>query len=94
MSHEDSAISHPRDQDYLSLWVGKGSEVELQQALAYMVANLRKWEREEKAKAQSIIYDQEVILELLTFKHNTRLCSLPGLRQKETITATHAVDSF
>ena len=49
MSHEDSAISHPQDQDYLSLWVGKGgSEVELQQALAYMVANLRKWEREEK----------------------------------------------
>ena len=27
---------------------GKGSEVELQQALAYMVANLRKCEREEK----------------------------------------------
>ena len=26
----------------------KGSEVELQQALAYMVANLRKWEREVK----------------------------------------------
>ena len=42
VSHEDSAISHPRDQDYLSLWVGKGSEVELQKALAYMVANLRK----------------------------------------------------
>ena len=42
VSHGDSAISHPRDQDYLSLWVGKGSEVELQQALAYMVANLRK----------------------------------------------------
>ena len=34
VSHEDSAISHPRDQDYLSLWVGKGSEVELQQALS------------------------------------------------------------
>ena len=33
VSHEDSTISHPRDQDYLSLWVGKGSEVELQQAL-------------------------------------------------------------
>ena len=48
MSHGDKAISHPHDQDYLSLWVGKGSEVELQQALAYMVANLRKWEREEK----------------------------------------------
>ena len=42
VSHEDSAISHPRDQDYLSLKVGNGSEVELQQALAYMVANIRK----------------------------------------------------
>ena len=50
VSHEDSAISHPRDQDYLSLWVGKGSEVELQQALAYMVATIRKWEREEKQR--------------------------------------------
>ena len=48
VSHEDSAISHLRDQDYLSLWVGESSEVELQQALAYMVANLRKREREEK----------------------------------------------
>ena len=48
MSHEDSTISHPRDQDYLSLKVEKGFEVELQQALAYMVANLRKREREEK----------------------------------------------
>ena len=48
MSHGDSAISHPRDQVYLSLKVGKGSEVELQQALAYLVANLRKREREEK----------------------------------------------
>ena len=34
VSHEDSAISQPRDQDYLSLWGGKGSEVELQQALS------------------------------------------------------------
>ena len=34
VSHEDPAISHLRDQDYLSLWVGKGSEVELQQALS------------------------------------------------------------
>ena len=42
VSHGDSAISHPRDQDYLNLWVGKGSEVELQQVLAYMVDNLRK----------------------------------------------------
>ena len=48
VSHGDSTISHPRDQDYLSLKVGQGSEVELRQALAYMVANLRKWEREEK----------------------------------------------
>ena len=50
VSHEDSAISHPRDQDYLSLWVGKGSEVELQQALSNMVANIRKREREEKRR--------------------------------------------
>ena len=50
VSHEDSAISHPRDQDYLSLRVGKGSGVELQQALAYMVANIRKREREEKQR--------------------------------------------
>ena len=34
VSHEDSTISHPQDQDYLSLWVGEGSEVELQQALS------------------------------------------------------------
>ena len=43
VSHGDSAISHPRDQDYLSLKVGKGSEVELQQSIKHkMVANLRK----------------------------------------------------
>ena len=50
VSHGDSAISHLRDQDYLSLKVRKGSEVELQQALACMVANLRKREREEKQR--------------------------------------------
>ena len=50
VSHGDSGISHPGDQDYLSLRVGKGSEVELQQALAYMVANLRKREREERKR--------------------------------------------
>ena len=95
MSHGDSTISQPHDQDYLSLRDRKrGSEVELQQALAYMVANLRKWEQEEKAKHVREIYDQEVILELLTFKHNTRPCSLPGLRWKETIMATHAIDPF
>ena len=54
MSHEDSAISHPRDQDYLSLWVGKGSEVELQQALAYMEANIRKWEREKQHMVEKL----------------------------------------
>ena len=32
VSQGDSVISHPRDQDYLSLKVGQGSEVELQQA--------------------------------------------------------------
>ena len=28
------------------------------------------------------------------FKHNPRPCSLPGLRRKETVAATHAVDPF
>ena len=51
MSHGDSAISHPRDQDYLSLWVGKRYEVELQQALAYMVANLYAKESEKRSNA-------------------------------------------
>ena len=53
MSHGDSAISHPHDQDYLSLWVGKGSEVELQQALAYMVANL--FAKESRKRRQNAI---------------------------------------
>ena len=39
--------------------------------LAYMVANIDKREREEKAKAWSRTYDQEVILEQPTFKHNS-----------------------
>ena len=73
MSHGDSTISHPRDQVYLSLKVGKGSEVELQQALAYMVANIRKREREEKqCNGREARSDQEVTLKLLTFKHNSR----------------------
>ncbi len=62
VSHEDSAISDPRDQDYLSLWVGKGSEVELQQALAYMVPNLRKREREER---------QSTVEKLITIKKSS-----------------------
>ena len=47
-----------------------------------------------KMRSYATIVKLEVILKLLTFKHNTRLCSLPGLRQKETITATHAIDAF
>ena len=94
MSHGDSAISHPRDQDYLSLWVGKRYEVELQQALAYMVANIRKREREEKEKARSNNYDQEVILEQPTSSITPTPCSLLRLRREETITATHTVDVF
>ena len=68
--------------------------MELQQALAYMVANLRKREREEKAKARSNNYDQEVILEQPTSNNTPTPCSLPGLRRKETITVTHADDVF
>ena len=36
MSHKDSTISHLRDQDYLSLRVGQGSEVELQQSTKHI----------------------------------------------------------
>ena len=62
--------------------------------LAYMVANIRKWEREEKAKARSNIYDQEVILEQPTSSITPTPCSLPELRREETIMVTHAVDAF
>ena len=47
-------------------------------------------ERESYATVEKL----EVILKLLTFKHNPKPCSLPGLRREETITATHAVDAF
>ena len=50
VSHEDSAISHPRDQDYLSLWEGWSNEVELQQVTSIYGGYNRKREREEKAK--------------------------------------------
>ena len=68
--------------------------MELQQALAYMVANIHKREREEKEKARSNNYDQEVILEQPTSSITPTPCSLSGLRRKETITVTHAVDAF
>ena len=72
VSHEDSAISHPHDQDYLSLRVGKGSEVELQQALAiWWLTYANESEKRSNAWSRSK-KDQEVILKLLTFKHNTR----------------------
>ena len=41
----------------------KGMRWSCSKRLAYLVANIRKWEREEKAKARSNNYDQEVILE-------------------------------
>ena len=59
-----------------------------------MVANIRKREREEKAKHVREIYDQEVILEQPTSSITPTPCSLPGLRREETITVTHAVGAF
>ena len=65
-------------------------DVELQQA-----TSIFGWlEREEKAKAWSNNYDQEVILEQPTSNITPTPCSLPGLRREETITVTHAVVSF
>ena len=55
---------------------------------------MQKGARREAKHGREANSDQEVILKLLTFEHNTRPRSLPGLRRKETITATHVVDSF
>src|SRR3954469_23669079 len=95
VSHGDSAISHPRDQDYLSLKVGKGvCEVELQQATSIWWLR-RKREREEKAKhGREARSDQEVILKRPTSDITPTPYSLPGPRREETITVTHAVDVF
>ena len=59
-----------------------------------MVANIRKREREEKAKHVREIYDQEVILKQPTSNITPTPCSLLGLRREETITVTHAVGAF
>ena len=53
-----------------------------------------KSEKRSKQNGREARSDQEVILKLLTFKHNPKPCSLPGLRRQETITATHVVDAF
>ena len=68
----------------------KGMMWSCSKRLAYIVANIHKWEREEEAKARSMDYDQEVILEQPTIKHNTRPCSLPGLRWKENTVSCYA----
>ena len=60
-----------------------------------MVANIfAKREREEKAKARSKNYDQEVILEQPTSNITPTPCSLPGLRREETTTVAHTVGAF
>ena len=65
--------------------------MELKQALAYMVAT---YANKSEKRSNATVEKLEVILKLLTIRHNTRPCSLPGLRRKETIMATHAVDVF
>ena len=72
----------------------KGKRWSCSKRLAYMVANIRKWEREEKAKHGRENYDQEVILEQPTSSITPTACSLPGPRREETITVTHVVDVF
>ena len=72
----------------------KVCEVELQQALAYMVAKLTQKIGRREGKARSRNYDQEVILDYLRSSISPTPCSLPGLRRKGTITVTHAVDAF
>ena len=72
----------------------KGMRWSCSKRLAYMVANISKREREEKAKARSNNYDQEVILEQPTSTITPTPCSLPGPRREETIMAPHAVDEY
>ena len=95
MSHEDSAIPLP--------WVsrlaklkgkgrGKGGEVAAATKQVWWLTYAN--ESEKTSKARTRIYDQEVILEQLTSNITPTPCSLPGLRRKETITVTHAVDVF
>ena len=62
--------------------------------LAYMMANLFTKRARREGKARTKNYDQEVILEQPTPSITPTPCSLPGLRRKETITVTHAVDAF
>ncbi len=57
VSHGDSAISHPRDQDYLSLWVRKkGMRWSCSKRLAYMVANLFAKESEKRRQSTSRLF--------------------------------------
>ena len=58
VSHEDSAISHPRDQDYLSLWVGKGMRWSCSKRLAYLVAKHTQMRARREGKARSRNCDQ------------------------------------
>ena len=63
--------------------------MELQQATSICGGYLiRKREREEEAKRERIIREHPAASITPTS------CSLPGLRQEETITATHAIDVF
>ena len=60
-----------------------------------MVANIRKKEYEEKqSNGHEARSDKEVILKLLRSSITQEPCSLPGLRRKETIIATHTIDAF
>ena len=68
--------------------------MELQQATSIYGGYNRKREREEKAKAWSNNYDQEVILEQPTSNVTPTPYSLTGHRREETITVTHTVNAF
>ena len=60
-----------------------------------MVPNIRKWEREEKQRnGREARIDQEVILNLLTFKHNTRTLFTSRTPPERDYHGTHAVDAF
>ena len=68
--------------------------MELQQATSIYGGYHTQIRARREGKAHLRNYDQEVILEQPTSSITPTPCSLPGLRRKETITVTHAVDAF
>ena len=89
-----SNLTPSRSKLFKLMGKGKGMRWSCSKRLAYMVAKHMQMRARREGKARSWNYHQEVILEQPTSSITPTPCSLPGLRRKETITVTHAVDVF